>query len=279
MSCRRTYPIIDGILVFLQGEPLDQEEERRFWDALAAEHVRSDRRTLLEVVARHHCIPIMRRQSGKFREQFKPHEWILDVGVGYGWHWTGQGVGAQIIGVDISLGNLMLARRLQSDSDGSVVLVCADAVALPIRENSISGIWSVQTFQHFPQRVLTRVQSELNRVLRNEFVMEIYNLNPARLHKVIYRFFGKQFHCRGKLGVMELNRLSAEEWANVWRWFRGGHPCVTRGYSELFFHPDFHLRPWPYPLWLEHALVTCTPKLAALFARQVHVRIGTREEE
>ncbi|MDA2909555.1 methyltransferase domain-containing protein [Nitrospiraceae bacterium AH_259_D15_M11_P09] len=270
--CQRAYSINDGIPVFLRGELVAQEEERQFRDVLADEYIRSDPQTLLGVVARHHCIPVMRKHAEEFRAKFKPNEWLLDVGIGYGWHWAGQGVGAKIIGVDMSLGNLILARHLLGEQD-DVVLVCADAAALPIRESAISGVWSVQMFQHLPKGIFHIVQRELNRVLRDEFVMEICNLNPACLHKVIYCLFGREFHRQGKLGNMELNRLSAIELIDVWRPFRNGYSKISHDYSELFFHPDFNFRPRRYPLQLEHALATHFPKLAALFARQVHVRI------
>ena len=159
------------------------------------------------------------------------------------------------------------------------MLVCADAAALPIRDRAISGVWSVQAFQHFPQKVFHKALSELRRVLRDEFVAEIYYLNPAWLHKVIYRLFGKRLHWRGKLGAMEWNLLSEKEWINVWGQFRGGRPEISSGYSELFFHPKFHLGPLAYPLRLERALATYAPKLAGLFARQMHIRMETRAED
>lgn len=273
--CQSAYPTVDGIPVLTGREPLEQQEERRFRDAIAIKYSRREPRALRSVIARHHCIPIMRKHAELFRSRFKPGEWILDLGAGWGWHWDGQGPGAKIVFLDMSLENLRLARRLLSGNE-HVVLVCADASALPVRENSISGVWSVQVFQHFPERVLTRVKGELDRVLRDEFVMEIHNLNPAWLHRVIYRLFRKELHCRGKIGSMELNRLSAEEWKGVWEEFRAGRSQISHGYSELFFHPNFHVRPRLYPLRLEEALVRHRPKLAALVARQVQVRVESR---
>lgn len=277
-GCQDVYPVCGGIPIFLRGS-VAQEAERKFRDELAAKYLGSDRRTLLGVVAQHHCIPLMRKRAERFRKQFKPGEWILDVGIGYGWHWVGQGPHVKILGVDISFSNLMLAQHLLSGCDGRVLLVCADVAALPIREHAISGVWSVQVFQHFPEIILKRAQAEFDHVVKDEFLMEIYNLNPAWVHRVLYRVMGKRLHCRGRIGEMELNRLSAQEWANVWRNFRGGRPNISVGYSELFFHPNFHLRPQPYPLRLERFIAACIPWLAALIARQVHIRIETRGVE
>lgn len=273
-GCQGTYQVSDGIPTFLQGQTVIQEEEKQSRDALAAEYSYRDRQALMDLIGQHHCLSLMRKQAEEFRARFKPDEWILDIGIGNGWQWTGDGGGARVLGIDMSLGNLALARRLLGDRRHDVVLVCADAAALPVRDHAIAGVWSVQVFQHFPQNVLRSVQSELNRVLGDEFVMEMHNLNPAVLHRLIYRLFGKRFHCRGRLGPKELNRLSGREWTDIWRRFRGGRAQVSYGYSELFFHPDFRLRPRHYPMKLEQALARHAPGVASLFARQVRVSVS-----
>ena len=276
--CQRIYPIIDDIIVFLGNETLDQEDERRFRDIRASKDMERDVLSLFEVIGKHHCIPVMQRQAEEFRRAMEPQEWLLDIGIGYGWHWSAVSEGTRVIGVDISLGNLKLARRILGDND-SVLLVCADAAMLPIRDKTISSMWSVQAFQHFPQEVFCRVQSELARVLCDEFLMEICNLNPAWLHRMIYYLCGKPFHYQGRLGEVELNRLSAGQLAGVWRPFCKQRSKLSCRYSELFFHPDFHLRTQRYPLWLELFLVAYAPRLAGLFARQVHVRLEMRSVE
>jgi hypothetical protein len=176
---------------------------------------------------------------------------------------------------DFSRESLRVSRDLLGDADRAV-FIWTDAQKLPLRKSVISGLWSIQVFQHFPAAVLENVQAELDRVLRDQFKIEVYNLNPALLHKVIYRLCGKRLHCRGQLGEMELNRFSADEWTAIWQQFRTGDCPITSGYSELFFHPDLHVFPRRYPTRLERALITYTPGLAALFARQLQIRIDTR---
>jgi LSD1 subclass zinc finger protein len=275
-SCQRTYDIKEGIPVLFKGEAIIQEEEREYRDHLAGGYAGSDRQSLMEAIGKHHCIPVMRRHAEEFRNRFKPSEWILDIGIGWGWHWAEQGEGARILGMDMSLGNLILAKRILDEDDANVVLICADASALPILENVVSGIWGVQVFQHFPQEVLHQVQTDLASILRNEFVMEIYNLNLPLLHKIIYHLFGKQFHCHGKQGEMELNRRSSKEWTDIWQEFGNGSRKLSHSYSELFFHPDLRFRPHKYPIKLENVIAEYAPKLAALFARQVQIRIEAR---
>lgn len=271
LSCRRAYPVEQGIPLLIQDEALIQKEERAHRDRLASGYQGRGTETLLAVIGNHHCIPVMRRHAQAFRQRFKPSQWLLDIGVGWGWHWTEPSAGGKILGLDMSLNNLLLAQSLLGQDGRDVVLVCADAAALPFRQHVIAGVWSVQVFQHFPSEVFTRVQLELDRVLTNDFQMEIYNLNLPLLHKMVYRLFGKHFHCRGKQGEMELNRLSVREWTDIWRSFRHGSPKISHSYSELFFHPDFRLSPERYPVRLERILATWAPPVSAFFARQAQL--------
>jgi hypothetical protein len=73
---------------------------------------------------------------------------------------------------------------------------------------------------------------------------------------------------------MELNRLGSGEWLAEWRSLAGADARVT--YSELFFHPEFGLRPRPYPLAVERLIARGAPALAATIARQVDVRVEAR---
>lgn len=274
-ACRQSFPVFEGIPILLIGKTAAQEEERQWRDRLAAQHGKQDVAALMETIGRHHCIPLMRQRAAEFHQRFKADQWILDIGPGWGWHWANLAPGARVLGVDMSLHSLLIAQRLLRPGD-PVVLVCADAANLPIRAGTISGGWSVQVFQHFPPEILRRVQDELERVLKDDFEMEIYNLNLPWLHRLIYPLFGKRLHRTGKEGEMMFNRYPAREWTAIWRKFRNGAPIITHRYSELFFHPEFHLRPDRYPLGLEDFLATRAPGLAALFARQLglHLEAG-----
>ena len=250
---------------------IGQESEREFRDRLAAGHAVTARPALLEMVAQFHCVSVMRRRAKEFASRFSAGDRLLDVGIGWGWHWQGHTSGPLVIGVDMSIGNLQLARRVLGKTD-RVVLVCADAAALPLRRGSIAGVWSVQAFQHMPERVLAQAKAEIDRTLREDFRIEMSNLNPALLHRIVYRLAGRRLHRRGRMGEMELSRRTAQEWARVWRDFRRGRCRLSTGYSELFFHPDLQLRPRRYPLRLERVLAR-VPALARLIARQVDVRV------
>ncbi|MCX5829715.1 MAG: class I SAM-dependent methyltransferase [Deltaproteobacteria bacterium] len=201
---------------------------------------------------------------------------MLDVGIGYGWHWSEMiDENVRIIGIDMSLGNLLIAKSILGE-DSNVLLVCANASELPIRDGSISGVWSVQTIQHFPDSVFERFQKEMNRILSKSFIMEIYNLQPAILHRLIYRLLGKRLHRRGHTGQWELNRLSRAEWIRKWHTFRSGQASMDFRYSELFFHPDLHVIPERYPVKLEQFISISLSRVASLFARQGQICIESR---
>jgi uncharacterized protein YbaR (Trm112 family)/ubiquinone/menaquinone biosynthesis C-methylase UbiE len=267
--CAARYPVEDGIPVFLTGRTAGQEGERAFRDRLASRQVAGSAATLLETVGHHHCMRVMARRAARFAARFTPGQWILDLGIGWGWHWRSR-VGPRVFGVDMSLGNLRLARRLLGPGRDDVALVCADAAALPLRSSAVSGAWSVQVLQHMPAGVLERAIAELDRVMADEGRIEISNLNPGLFQRAAYHLAGRRLHLRGAVGEMELTRRSAAEWRAVWRAFRPGRARVVTGYSELFFHPDLHVRPRPYPAALERALAAARP-VAGLFARQVDV--------
>ncbi len=271
-GCDQRYPILDGIPMLLPGHRPAQASEIRFREAQAMTQQHATRDALLRRAAQHHCLPVMAQQASAFYRRWAADQWILDVGIGYGWHWLSQTSGARILGVDLSLGNLRLAQQVLG-SHPRVVLVCADAAALPIRDATITGLWSVQTLQHLPETVFAKFQEECDRVLQSRCLIELHNLNPALGLRAVYRLFGKRFHRRGSTGIMELNRLSARAWTQRWRSFRGGRCEIVAGYSELWFHPDLRLAPHPYPLQLESFVANRWPWLASRCARQVLIRI------
>ena len=277
-GCAAETQLVEGIPVFAQGSPGPQEEEKRFRDDAAQKQLRLDSQDLLAVVGRHHCLPVMRERAQSFRGRFSSQEWILDVGTGYAWPWKGTADGPPVVGIDFSLGNLLLARKLLGQAD-SVLLLCADAARLPIADGTVSGVWSAQAFQHFPDPTFRQAQEELDRVLKKEFRLEFHHLNPALLVRVLCRMRGKRLHRRGRCGPFETYRLSLSEWRSRWASFRKGQLEISTGYSELFFHPELGVEPWVYPAGLERLLVSRIPALAGNIARQGVLRIENRKND
>lgn len=278
-GCGSQTPLVEGIPVFSPaglGPEDPQAEEIRFRDRLAKEELSRATPDLLEGVGKHHCVSVMKTYAHRFRNRFSANDWLLDIGTGYAWPWKSAGPGPLIVGIDLSLGNLLLAKKLLGRSPHPVLLVCANASRLPLADRSFSGLWSVQAFQLFPEPVFQRVQAELDRVLRKEFRMELHHLHPAPFYRLLYRLRGKRLHRRGRAGPFETNRLLPEEWIRRWDSFRGGRFKVSTGYSELFFHPELGVRPRPYPSGLERFLCLRAPAFASLFARQGCLRFENR---
>jgi uncharacterized protein YbaR (Trm112 family) len=274
-TCNATYEIQDGICHFLVDTDSAQSEEHSLRDAVMGDQTQYTRDVLIKNVGRHHCLPVMAKRAGRFREEFSEKDWVLDLGAGSGWYWS-ETRGAGLIITDFSLQSLKVARRILPSAD-KIVFVWAEGQRLPIKNNVLAGIWSVQVTQHLPPEIFSKVRSELNRVLASSWVMELYNLNPAPLHKAIYRLFGRTLPCSGRVGPMELNRFSCTELLRMWKSFRPDQAVMSCGYSELFFHPDLRFRPPLYPLFLESALVEHFSRFASTFARQIHIRLDSRK--
>ena len=276
--CKDLYPITMGIPNFLVDTSIGQEGEKRLRNEKALEFEKFNSEDLIKTLRRHHSIQIMKERVQEFRARFGSGEWIADVGIGWGWHWAGEEKGANIVGIDISLNNLLVAKRILGEENDRVVLICADASRLPIRNCVLSGLWSVQVFQHMPESIFQTAKKELGRVMKDRFHMEIYNLNPAWLLKMIYRFAGKTLHLSGEFCGMEFNRLPPAEWVKKWEDFRKDSSSITYGFSELFFHPDLRICPATYPVRLELFLARYARQAVSLFARQGQVVISGGEK-
>lgn len=272
LSCQSTYPVHDGILLLVKDHDLVQREEQAFRNALAARYFDRHPEEVLGIVAEHHCSEVMGARASRFRKSFRDGDWILDVGIGFGWHWLEAGLSGMVLGIDLSLGNLRLASRLLQNRQ-DVVLVLADVAALPLRDRTITGLWSVQTFQHLPGPALESALREVDRVMRDEFQIEVYNLNPSLARRIGYSLKGTILRRRSAREHFYMNWLSAKQWAQVWEKVRAGATTISRGYSELFFHPEVGLRPKPYPIRWERNIGKYGSGLAALFARQSQLNI------
>lgn len=166
-QCAAEYQIRAGILDLIpseQGGSQDIERENR--DNLAREYKNADVAATLARVSRHHYVPAMKLAAESFGNKFSQHDWVLDIGAGWGWHWLGI-VNPNVVAMDVSLDSLSVAKRLLgSQVDRNVHLVCADAAQLPIKDRAVDGIWTAQTFQHIPQTALERCLAHSQRPVK-----------------------------------------------------------------------------------------------------------------
>ncbi|OGX23491.1 MAG: hypothetical protein A2Y03_04925 [Omnitrophica WOR_2 bacterium GWF2_38_59] len=272
-KCGNGFDINDGIIVLMpQNGNQAQNEERELREKVAEEHGSQDIEKIYKAIEKHHCMPLMSSKAEAFRNQFNNNQWIVDVGCGSGYYWQKSDSGAKLILMDFAMSNLKAARNILKDSN-NVLFVQADASCLPFKNNAVSGIWSVQVTQHFPETVMTNFLNELQRVLQIKHVIEIYNLNPDFMHKVIYRLFGKYFHIKGQYGEMLQNKLHGKELLFLWEMFtRDGKTKIE--YSELFFHPNFKLFPQFNAIVYIEKILNLMPFFTKLFARQISINIS-----
>jgi len=275
VHCKKSYPILNGIPILLPNEKNLQEEEKEKRDKTALDYVNKDSYLLLKKISLHHCIPMMQHYANCFYNRFTKSDWMCDIGIGWGWHWAGLENGCKIVGIDMSLGNLMVAKKLIGENR-NLLLICADAAAMPFKDKTLSGIWSVQVFQHFPEEVLSAAKSEMDRILKENYLIEIFNLNATIFNRIIYFILRKNYHIYGKSDYMILNRFSKKEWTNIFADFRKNNSNIAFNYSELFFHPDLRFIPNNYPVRFELFLAKFSTKLARFLARQTQLRIEGR---
>ncbi len=275
-GCGAAVPLVEGIPVFTEEGSGLQVEEKAFRNRAASKEMRQSAGDLLKGIAKHYSVPLMAGYALDFRRRFSREDWLLDMGTGYSWHWKDAPPGPRVIGIDMSLGNLLLANRLLGDRGRCVLLICGDASRLPLADRTMAGVWSVQAFQLFPEPVFQQAQQELDRVLKSNFLMEFHHAHPSPFYRLLARLRGKSLYRRGRSKSFETNWLLLSEWESRWRLFRDGCFTVSRGYSELFFHPELHIRPRPYPSRLERLLSRWAPMLVSLFARQRYLRLESR---
>lgn len=252
----------------------DQSDEREMRESVAKEQRYSTEEDIIECVSLHHCLPVMSSRANNFRNALKPSMWALDVGCGTGWYWRNT-TGSNLILVDFVFDNLMTAKKLLKN-DNLVVFIQANAGMLPVRSKMISGVWSVQVTQHLPESVLRSLLKEVTRILKDDFLIEIYNLNPAWLCRAIYSLFGKKFHVKGKFGDKVLNRLNANELKALWKDV-AKNSDIKIGYSELLFHPDFHFTPKGKYIEFIERLLSKNTWLSVFFARQIQITLESKK--
>lgn len=86
---------------------------------------------------------------------------VLDAGCGNGRDYAEMSAtGLEVLGVDLSLGLLKLAREA-----GCQKLIMSDLRELPIWDASISGVWSCASLVHMPPRGSQKAISEFERIL------------------------------------------------------------------------------------------------------------------
>ena len=269
-GCAATYPVTQGILNLLAGPEADQTDELQSRDDVAAEYSHASVQQIMASVSRHHFIPAMKSASRRFARRFGGDQWILDLGVGWAWHWMGV-VSPNLIAMDLSFSSLVIARKILGQQvDWNVHLVCADGGQLPIKERTIDGIWSVQVLQHMTDPTLQRCLSLCASAQKPSGSSEIYWLNWSLIGRAMRTLSGKKVS-KVLSDPYTLRYVSGGELRSLLaRHFPGR---VETGYSEIVFHPELRVA-HRLPLgWLDR-LMGRLPLINGMLARQAIAKVS-----
>lgn len=105
---------------------------------------------------------------------------LLDLGCGGGMLIaSAASTGKEMIGIDVSMTWLVVAKRLVSEFGGKPILAAALGEALPLKSDSIAGLVSLDVIEHVrdPDQYLR----EINRVVRHEGVVALSTPNRFSL--------------------------------------------------------------------------------------------------
>jgi ubiquinone/menaquinone biosynthesis C-methylase UbiE len=112
-----------------------------------------------------------RAQTIEFYLSIDDKDIILDVGCGEGFITSRFLKANYIVGLDISMDFLMLAKHKIGQS--GIDFVCADATALPLRTASFDKIATLEVLEHLHKEEQELLSNEVNRVLRDQGLLVI----------------------------------------------------------------------------------------------------------
>tara|TARA_B100000674_G_scaffold498856_1_gene539976 strand:- start:2682 stop:3530 length:849 start_codon:yes stop_codon:yes gene_type:complete len=229
------FPIHEESQIYLAPFSNDsQKSEIAFRDTVATQTYSN----YLNIIAKHHSIPVMDREVERVLKNLPKHAVILDIGGCWGWHWRSIDQirpDVKIVILDFSLQNLFFASNiLKHNLNHQIFLVNGDALSLPFSTSQFDLVWSVQTFQHIPNYRIAF--QEVYRVLRKGSGLFVnYTLNDAFLVRSIYRLLCKKYVLKGNVGPMYLERSSYSQKQLLASIFRSD---VRSRYSEILFTPE-----------------------------------------
>jgi len=211
-----------------------QETEKNLRENVASQKYSN----YLDIISKHHSIPVMDAEVEQFLKCIPKNGWILDIGGCWGWHWRNilqTRPDVKVVILDFIRQNLSHAKIILEDGlDKNFYLVHGNALSLDFDNDSFDGVWSVQTTQHIPD--YRNVLLEVFRVLKTNGKFADYNLNVARLPQLIYHLFGKKYHLEGYIdGSFFLRRANKNSRFLISEIFGSNVKCR---YTEILFSPE-----------------------------------------
>lgn len=233
-GCAESYNIVEGIpLLYLDKRTEAKEVSVR--DKVAEDALLYDENTIMDIVKKFHYISLMRKRIEAFFDKVAQDGRILDIGVGWGWHWSHTQTKQTIVGIDLSIKSLLIAKRLLKNNK-NVFLICADACALPFEQNSFNAFWSVQTLQHLLPDLFDKAVNEVDRVLKKRGYFEIRWLNDNYLLKLAYLLSCKKYQKEQYNDQYYLRRHSGKDLLSLFGKYKKFNGLQV-AYDECLFHP------------------------------------------
>lgn len=181
-ACGRRFPLLDGVLSFVDAGALDEvsrrEQSSRDAEAAWYDTINTDYTNAVE-------LPAMVERLGW------PRGTLLDHGAGTGRITSAlaRQFGQPVLALDYSLESLRLLVRHCQGLD--VLAVHADGRHLPIRDGAIAAATSAEVYEHFRAPDRRRVADELARVLEPGAPMTISTLNYSWVFR-LWRLAGNR---------------------------------------------------------------------------------------
>ncbi|MGI8810793.1 MAG: methyltransferase domain-containing protein [Acidimicrobiales bacterium] len=186
-TCDATFPIVDGIVVFLDAQQLSEEEEREkeFRSAESEEYddLYAGYTDAVEV-------PSVMRRLGR------PVGPMLDAGCGTGRITRAMGaLGQPIVAIDYS--DACLRRMIRRCEGIRVLPVQSDLRSIPVRSGAMSAVTCMEVHQHVRDTDRPRFLAELARVLAPDAPLVISTFNYNLIFRA-WRLLGNEGARRGE---------------------------------------------------------------------------------
>lgn len=162
-SCQRLFPLVDDIpVMFSHFSPANEVTKKR-WDKNYLEWMKGDISQYLFEYQRDYLVDIL-KPINKFWT-IKPGSVYCEIGCGpaiVGLEMVKKG--CQVVGIDLSLEGLKLAKSLHAKEKSKGFFLCGDILQMPFKANSLDLIYGGGVLEHFKDTA--GAIRELYRVLR-----------------------------------------------------------------------------------------------------------------
>ncbi len=162
-SCHQSFPVADDIPMMLSHFSSDIEVTKKQWDKNYLEWIKGDISPYLLEYRRDYLADIL-KPINKFLT-IKPGSVYCEIGCGpaiVGLEMAKKG--CQVVGIDLSLEGLKLAKSLYAKEKSEGFFVCGDILKMPFKADSLDLIYGGGVLEHFKDTA--GAIRELSRVLR-----------------------------------------------------------------------------------------------------------------